>query len=202
MGWRSRCRRRVTWRGYGVGWTPPAGIHKAPTNETVLGVTDLEYLLTDEEQEPLNSEGVNCLRVFPGQGIRVWGARTLDTVDSDWTYINVRRLINHLEESIRLGTHWAVLEPNDGRLWSAIQRNVSSFLMDMYRAGSLFGATAEEAFYVVCNASPPGSLSSKSCRSPETPHRHDRSSGWSYAAWSRAAPVRADAAPQRQPRPT
>ncbi|MFJ6054786.1 phage tail sheath subtilisin-like domain-containing protein [Streptomyces sp. NPDC092307] len=136
------------------------GVHKAPANEVVMGVTDLEYLLTDGEQEDLNPEGVNCLRVFPGQGIRVWGARTLDTDDSDWTYINVRRLINYLEESIRLGTNWAVFEPNDERLWSAIQRNVSSFLMDMYRAGSLFGATAEEAFYVVCNASnnPPEEL--------------------------------------------
>ncbi|MFE3864941.1 phage tail sheath family protein [Streptomyces goshikiensis] len=136
------------------------GVHKAPANETLLGVTDLEYLLTDSEQAPLNEEGLNCLRAFPGQGIRVWGARTLDTVTADWKYLNVRRLINYLEESIRLGTNWAVFEPNDERLWSSIQRNVTSFLMDMYRDGSLFGATPDEAFYVVCDASnnPPEAL--------------------------------------------
>ncbi|MFJ6054474.1 phage tail sheath subtilisin-like domain-containing protein [Streptomyces sp. NPDC092307] len=135
------------------------GVHKAPANEALANTTDLAYRLTDGEQSELNPVGVNCLRYFPEQGFLVWGARTLSG-ETDWQYINVRRLINYLEESIKLGTNWAVFEPNDERLWSGIKRNVTAFLTDMFRSGALQGATAEEAFYVVCDATnnPPEEL--------------------------------------------
>ncbi|MEU2834756.1 phage tail sheath subtilisin-like domain-containing protein, partial [Streptomyces lavendulae] len=135
------------------------GVHKAPANEALQGVLSLTRVLTDQEQGELNADGVNCLRVFPGQGIRVWGARTLDT-GTDWRYINVRRLFNYLQESIRLGTNWAVFEPNDHRLWSSIHRNVSAFLLDLWRQGALLGRTRDDAFYVICDESnnPPEKL--------------------------------------------
>ena len=68
------------------------------------------------EQGGLNKVGINCIRAFPGRGIRVWGARTLSS-DPEWRYINVRRLFNYVSESIMEGTQWAVFEPNDERLW-------------------------------------------------------------------------------------
>ncbi|MFG2602856.1 phage tail sheath family protein [Streptomyces sp. NPDC048514] len=126
------------------------GVHKAPANEVIRGAVDLEVRLSKGEQDLLNPIGVNCVRAFPGRGIRVWGARTLSS-DPAWRYLNVRRLFNYLEESILLGTQWVVFEPNDDRLWSSIRRNVTAFLSEEWRRGALFGRTADEAFYVKCD---------------------------------------------------
>ncbi|MBB5830177.1 phage tail sheath family protein [Micromonospora carbonacea] len=126
------------------------GVHKAPANEVVRGVVDLQNNVTKGEQDLLNPIGVNCIRAFPGRGVRVWGARTLSS-DPAWRYINVRRLFNYVEESILLGTQWVVFEPNDQRLWGTIRRNITAFLTEEWRRGALFGATAAEAFYVKCD---------------------------------------------------
>lgn len=127
------------------------GVHKAPANETVRGALDLTYKVTREEQGELNTLGVNCIRLFPTQGIRVWGARTLADSASEWRYLNVRRLFNMIEESIARGTRWVVFEPNDVSLWKSIRRDVSAFLMLQWRAGALMGTTPEEAFFVQCD---------------------------------------------------
>lgn len=123
------------------------GVHKAPANEVIRGVTNLSYTVTKGEQDTLNPIGVNCIRSFPGMGYRVWGARTLSS-DPAWRYINVRRLFNYIEKSLQLGTMWTVFEPNDQRLWNRIRRDVNSFLMGVYSQGALFGATPAQAFYV------------------------------------------------------
>jgi uncharacterized protein len=126
------------------------GVHKAPANEVIRGVVELETRLTKAEQSILNPEGINCIRAFSGRGIRVWGARTLSS-DSDWRYLNVRRLFNYLEESILNGTQWVVFEPNDDALWARIRRTISAFLVMEWRKGALFGLTPDEAFYVKCD---------------------------------------------------
>jgi phage tail sheath protein FI len=113
---------------------------------------DLTYKVTREEQGELNKQGVNCIRLFATQGIRVWGARTLADSASEWRYLNVRRLFNQIEESIAEGTRWVVFEPNDISLWKSIRRDVSAFLMGLWREGALMGATPEEAFFVKCDA--------------------------------------------------
>ncbi|HET6358888.1 phage tail sheath family protein [Streptomyces sp.] len=127
------------------------GVHKAPANEVLRGALDLGVQITRGEQERLNPAGINCIRSFPGRGIRVWGARTLSS-DPAWRYLNVRRLFNYLEESIFLGSQWVVFEPNDERLWATVRRNVAAFLVGEWRQGALFGATPDEAFYVKCDA--------------------------------------------------
>ncbi len=127
------------------------GVHKAPANEVVQGAIGLETGLTKGEQDGLNPIGINCLRAFPGRGIRVWGARTLSS-DPAWRYINVRRLFNYVEASIERGTQWVVFEPNDEDLWARVRRDVSAFLRTVWRGGALFGRTPEEAFYVKCDA--------------------------------------------------
>ncbi|MFF4391793.1 phage tail sheath family protein [Streptomyces sp. NPDC001552] len=127
------------------------GVHKAPANEVVRGAVDLELQITRGEQDLLNPIGINCIRTFPGRGIRVWGARTLSS-DPAWRYLNVRRYFNYLEESILNGTQWVVFEPNDQALWARIRRNISAFLVTEWRSGALFGATPEDAYYVKCDA--------------------------------------------------
>ena len=126
------------------------GVHKAPANEVVRGATGLPIQVTRAEQDGLNPIGVNCIRSFPGRGIRVWGARTLSS-DASWRYINVRRLFNMVEESIERGTQWVVFEPNDPDLWARVRRDVRAFLRTVWASGALFGATPNEAFYVKCD---------------------------------------------------
>jgi hypothetical protein len=127
------------------------GVHKAPANEVVQGAVGLSTNITKGEQDLLNPNGVNCIRAFPGMGIRVWGARTLATTNPSWRYINVRRLFNYVEKSIERSTQWVVFEPNEPRLWARIRRDVTAFLTNVWRDGALFGATPAQAFYVKCD---------------------------------------------------
>lgn len=126
------------------------GVHKAPANEVIQGITGVEYNVTRGEQDILNPIGVNCVRSFPGRGIRIWGARTL-TSNALWRYIPVRRLFNMIETTIETGTQWAVFEPNEPRLWAMIRRDISAFLVGQWSAGALYGASPGEAFYVRCD---------------------------------------------------
>ncbi len=126
------------------------GVHKAPANELVRGALGLKYYLTSTEQALLNPRGINLIRDMGDRGIRIWGARTVSS-DPEWRYINVRRLFLMIEQSIKMGTQWAVFEPNDQNLWKKLVRNVRAYLMTVWRSGALFGKTPEEAFYVKCD---------------------------------------------------
>jgi len=123
------------------------GVHKAPANESVRGALDLAYLLNDVEQGALNHLHINAIRRFPGGPPVVWGARTLSE-DTAWRFVNVRRLICYLEDSIIQGVRWAVFAPNNTTLWKGLERTISEFLTRVWEAGALFGRTAKEAFYV------------------------------------------------------
>jgi phage tail sheath protein FI len=126
------------------------GVHKAPANEVVRGALEPQFKVSKAEQDTLNPDGINCIRAFPGRGVRVWGARTLSS-DASWRYVNVRRLFNFVEKSIERGTQWVVFEPNDEDLWRRIRRDVTAFLTRVWRDGALFGSVPEEAFYVKCD---------------------------------------------------
>jgi phage tail sheath protein FI len=127
------------------------GVHKAPANELVRGALGLAYSVSRNEQALLNPAGVNVIRNFNG-AITVWGARTLGgDVNGETKYINVRRLLNFLRESIDQGTQFAVFEPNAQPLWQRIVRSVNAFLTNVWRDGALFGVTPEQAFYVKCD---------------------------------------------------
>ena len=127
------------------------GVHKAPANEVVMGANGLGFQVTHAEQGGLNKVGINCIRSFPGRGIRVWGARTLSS-DPEWRYINVRRLFNFISESIMEGTQWSVFEPNDEKLWIQLRIAAANFLTRVWSDGALFGATPAQAFYVKCDS--------------------------------------------------
>ncbi len=132
------------------------GVHKAPANEKINGVVNLERLngkfriVNKGTQEILNPLGINCIRPFPGRGIRVWGARTVSS-DPLWKYLNVRRLFLYLEESIEEGTQWVVFEPNNEKLWARVKQSVTQFLTRVWKDGALMGLTPEEAFFVKCD---------------------------------------------------
>lgn len=129
------------------------GVHKAPANEMITGALKLERQLTEAELGELNIEGVNVIRAFPNRARpTVWGARTTaPATEAPWRYVNVRRLLLYIEESIEEGIRWAVFEPNDLALWEKLKRTISEFLTRVWRDGGLFGAIPEQAFYVKCD---------------------------------------------------
>jgi hypothetical protein len=126
------------------------GVHKAPANEIVRGLTKFEININKARQDVLNPEGVNCLRFLDGRGNRVWGARTMSS-NPEWKYVNVRRLFIYIEHSIDKATQWAVFEPNNERLWTNIRSMVEDFLYVLWRDGALIGAKPEEAYFVRCD---------------------------------------------------
>jgi phage tail sheath protein FI len=126
------------------------GVHKAPANEVILGMTAFRSNVTYDRQAVLNPEGINALRFFPGRSNRVWGARTMSS-DPEWKYVNVRRLFIYLEHSIDKSTQWAVFEPNNERLWANIRQSVEDFLLVTWKTGALMGTKPEEAYFVRCD---------------------------------------------------
>ena len=124
------------------------GVHKAPANEAVIGASDLDFHLDNPGHGTLNNLNINALRVFPGRSQpMVWGARTLSD-NVAWRHLNVRRLIAFIEDSLVQGTNWAVFEPNNIGLWKRLELSISEFLTRVWQSGALFGATADQAFYV------------------------------------------------------
>ncbi|MFN0123895.1 MAG: phage tail sheath family protein [Blastocatellia bacterium] len=126
------------------------GVHKAPANEVVRGLTKFEANINKARQDVLNPEGINALRFFEGRGNRVWGARTMSS-DPEWKYVNVRRLFIYIEHSIDKGTQWAVFEPNGPRLWANIRQTIEDFLLVLWRDGALLGDKPEQAYFVRCD---------------------------------------------------
>ncbi len=128
-----------------------AGSFRAPANEELFGVFDLDQVVNDAVQDALAPEGVNCLRALPGRGIRVWGARTLSR-DPAWRYVNVRRMVIGLKRRIDQALAATTFEPNGPALWARVQRELEAQLDELWRAGALQGATPELAYFVQCDA--------------------------------------------------
>ena len=128
------------------------GVHKAPANEIVRDALRFSRRVTTGSQDTLNPEGINCLRSFEGRGNRIWGARTMSS-DTEWTYVNVRRLFIYLEHSIEKNTKWVVFEPNNETLWLKVRLTIESFLLEVWRTGALMGLKPQEAFFVRCDRS-------------------------------------------------
>jgi len=131
------------------------GVWKAPANTSIAGATGLPIQLTNNQQSGLNidphtGKSINAIRSFPGQGILVWGARTLAGNDNEWRYIPVRRTAIYIEQSCKLATKAYVFEPNDANTWTTIKKMLSNFLTELWRAGGLAGASANQSYFVKC----------------------------------------------------
>ena len=112
----------------------------------------LEFRLSPTDVESLVGGGVNVIRDFrsAGRGVQVWSARTMSS-DPEWTYVSVRRLLVLLEQSIARGTRWVVFEPNEERVWTRVRTDVTNYLLQTWRNGTLSGRRAEDAFFVKCD---------------------------------------------------
>lgn len=133
-------------------WKSPAGLET-----TILGTTGVVPwgALTDPQQGVLNRLGVNCIRTFPGIGSVVFGARTLvsdNPANQQWMYVAVRRMALFIEQSLFDSLKWAVFEPNDVPLWTALTQEVQAFMLGLFRQGAFAGTTADQAFQVQCDS--------------------------------------------------
>ncbi len=128
------------------------GVWKAPANVSLSAVVSPAVNITHDEQEDLNvttqGKSINAIRTFIGEGTLVWGARTLDGNSLDWRYVNVRRTMIMLEESIRLATKAYVFEPNVANTWVTIKSMIRNFLTGIWKRGGLAGAVPDDAFSV------------------------------------------------------
>jgi hypothetical protein len=126
------------------------GVWKAPANTELQWAQDLTVEITPAMQGFLNPLGVNCIRAFRGRGMRIYGARTLSS-DTNWTFLNVRRLMCMIEQAMELALQWAVFEPNNFYLWQKVTLAATTFLNTLWKQGALVGNTAAQAFFVQCN---------------------------------------------------
>ena len=128
------------------------GVWKAPANVTINSVIKPSININDDDQQELNSpmsgKAINAIRTFPGDGLKVWGARTYDGNSLDWRYINVRRTMMYLEQSVKNAARAYVFEPNDASTWINMKCMIENFLRSVWKRGGLAGSTPEEAFEV------------------------------------------------------
>lgn len=129
------------------------GVWKAPANVSINMVVAPCTPISSEEQESLNidviaGKSINAIRSFPGEGVLVWGARTLDGNSQDWKYINVRRTVIMIEQSLKLAIKAYVFEPNDESTWVTVKSMMTNFLTNLWKQGALAGATPEDAYDV------------------------------------------------------
>ena len=128
------------------------GVWKAPANVTINSVVKPLLNINDYDQADLNTpmsgKAINAIRTFPGDGLKVWGARTFDGNSQDWRYINVRRTMIYLEQSVKNAARSYVFEPNDSNTWINMKCMIENFLRGVWKRGGLAGATPEDAFEV------------------------------------------------------
>jgi hypothetical protein len=128
------------------------GVWKAPANVSLNSVVSPAVSISHAEQEDLNvttqGKSINAIRSFIGEGVLVWGARTLDGNSLDWRYINVRRTLIMLAESCRLAAKALVFEPNVSSTWVTIKSMISNSLNGIWKRGGLAGAVPDDAFSV------------------------------------------------------
>lgn len=129
------------------------GVFKAPAglDAVINGALDVKVVVTDAHQDLLNPKGINVIRAFPGYGIVIWGARTV-SANPDVKYVNVRRSLLYIRQSLKEGTAWAVFEPNNETLWKRLIQSANGFLLGEFRRGMFKGEKPEEAFFVQCDA--------------------------------------------------
>lgn len=128
------------------------GVWKAPANVALNYVTRPAVDITDDEQQdlnmPMSGKAINGIRTFSGEGVKVWGARTLDGNSNDWRYVNVRRTMTYLEQSVKNAARAYVFEPNEASTWINLKCMVENFLRSVWKRGGLAGASPEEAYEV------------------------------------------------------
>jgi hypothetical protein len=129
------------------------GVWKAPANVSVAGALAPCILISDKEQndmdlDAITGKSINAIKHIKGVGAMVWSARTLDGNSEDWRYINVRRTLIMIEQSIKMACRSFVFEPNNSSTWATINSMICNFLFNLWKQGALAGTAPERAYVV------------------------------------------------------
>ena len=105
-------------------WFAPAGLNRG-------GLTNVRMTkrkLTHTDRDTLYEGRVNPIASFPGQGVVVFGQKTLQAKPSALDRINVRRLLIRLKKFIASSSRFLVFEQNDSSTRSRFLNIVNPFL--------------------------------------------------------------------------
>ncbi|MDN3493795.1 phage tail sheath family protein [Winogradskyella bathintestinalis] len=129
------------------------GVWKAPANVNIAAVISPSVQISASDQDYLNfdsssGKSINALRTFPGKGLMVWGARTLDGNHSQWKYVNVKRTVIMLEQSIKLALLSFQYQQNTVSTWTSVKIMIENYLTELWKSGAFAGSRATDAFGV------------------------------------------------------
>jgi phage tail sheath protein FI len=132
------------------------GVQKPPANIELQFAVQIARLLNNDQQGQLNNQGINVIRLFPGRGIRIWGARSLagsgdDDTQPNWRFIHTRRVMSMIEDSIEKSMQWTTFQSNDTSLRSTLTHSLNVFLQGLWQTGGFLGTSYNQAFFVKCD---------------------------------------------------
>jgi phage tail sheath protein FI len=124
-------------------WYAPAGLNRGGL-ETVV---QAERKLTHANRDTLYEENINPLATFPGEGVVVWGQKTLQKKASALDRVNVRRLLINLKKFIASTSKYLVFENNTAATRNRFLGSVNPYMESVQQNQGLY------AFKVVMDES-------------------------------------------------
>ena len=115
-------------------WFAPAGFERGGIPEAVSAVVRLRR----EDRDDLYKNRVNPIAQFPGQGVSVWGQKTLQTQASALDRVNVRRLLIRVKKFIASTSRFLVFEQNVPQTRNRFLNIVRPFLNQVQQQNGLF----------------------------------------------------------------
>ena len=112
-------------------------------------------ILTETESRYLARLGINPLRPAGPGRLRLEGLVTLargHDIAADWSDLSNRRTKLFIIDSVMRGTRWAAFQRNEPETRVTVSRQVADFLHELWNEGALIGSSAEEAFFIRCDA--------------------------------------------------
>ena len=114
-------------------WFAPAGLNRGG----LTSVLKAKERLTHAERDDLYEGRVNPIASFPGQGVVVFGQKTLQSKPSALDRINVRRLLIALRKFIASASRYLVFEQNSQALRNRFLNIVNPYLEQVQQNSGL-----------------------------------------------------------------
>jgi len=111
----------------GQEWFAPAGLNRGGLTE----VLEAQTRLTNLERDDLYENRINPIATFPGQGVVVFGQKTLQGKPSALDRINVRRLLINLRKFIASTSNFLVFEQNNAALRQRFLNLVNPYMEEV-----------------------------------------------------------------------
>ena len=114
-------------------WFAPAGLNRGGLTQ----VLEAEVRLTHEERDTLYEKRINPIATFPGEGVCIWGQKTLQGKPSALDRVNVRRLLIRVKKFIASASRFLVFEQNNPALRQRFLNIANPFLESVQQNAGL-----------------------------------------------------------------